>query len=669
MLRMSPGYAGMHTVSNLAVGGHIRSAVFNFPSPWQEPAAAVSTVRMPVAPADKSSSIRLAMMASALVMARVRAKRNRVLKWAQVPKMSVIGRCAVGQVAEAQQDFTCRPAGRELEETAQDHVFTWLGQSPVYKSPCFTAVQRHFPNALPAKVVHDRTRIVLEKDFGFRAETTLLGSSFCPDEINNQLQDLPTLMRNYYGKIFPMGGIGGVPYVGETGFAAFSSHVGDDGDIIVVFGPHVGLSIDGKVGEYQREGQGKISTACGAVIGAYKACLCNAGKSLEINEKDMQMSEIMQEFAPHVKKLESAEDPIAASTYQAYEMVKDRMLRIVNTTFGSGRLVLIGGIQLNLPFPDFEDHFLPLMFEVRQEGKEPIDLMDRFVNPSTQQNLALCPWAAVNAQREVFAWMTWSPPAGSPLYEALHKYFPGALPGEAVHRRVVTILSQYGFTDSTTLLGTSFCPDEINNLRTSLGVIMQDYWGEVFPMGGISGTAFTGVTGFAAFSSHVADDGHILVAFGPHVGISEEGQIGKIPRSGQAELSSACGAVIGAYKACLAGWKKDVGDSGYDLQMDFCKRSIAPHAAAIERTEDPVAALTHQAYQMVYESVDASVNTEFGNGYLCLLGGIQINMPCGYADHFFPMRFELRKEGRPTINLLTSLLEFREISKDHGVPS
>jgi len=661
MLRMSPGYAGMHTVSNLAVGGHIRSAVFNFPSPWQEPAAAVSTVRMPVAPADKSSSIRLAMMASALVMARVRAKRNRVLKWAQVPKMSVIGRCAVGQVAEAQQDFTCRPAGRELEETAQDHVFTWLGQSPVYKSPCFTAVQRHFPNALPAKVVHDRTRIVLEKDFGFRAETTLLGSSFCPDEINNQLQDLPTLMRNYYGKIFPMGGIGGVPYVGETGFAAFSSHVGDDGDIIVVFGPHVGVSIDGKVGDYQREGQGKVSTACGAVIGAYKACLCNTGKSLEFNEKDMQMSEIMQEFAPHVKKLESAEDPIAESSYVAYEMVKDRMLRIVNTTFGSGRLVLIGGIQLNLPFPDTDDHFLPLMFEVRQEGREPISLMDCFVNPSIQQNLAFCPWSTVTAQREVFAWMNWSPPAASPLNKTLHKFFPGALPGEAVHRRVVTILSEYGFGPSNVLLGTSFCPDEINNTPTSMGVLMQDYWGEVFPMGGISGVAFTGVTGFAAFSGHVADNGHILVAFGPHVGISEEGEVGKIRRSGQAGLSSACGEVIGAYDACLAGWKEDGGAPSYDLEMDICKRAIAPYVASIQRTENPVAALTHQAYHMVQESVDASVNTNFGSGYLCLLGGIQINMPCGYADHFYPMRFELQREGQPTVNLLTNLLEFREI--------
>merc|ERR1719188_2297784 len=134
-------------------------------------------------------------------------------------------------------------------------------------------MQKHFPNALPSKVVHNRTRSVLEEQLGFKPETTLLGSSFCPDEINNQERDLATLMRNHYGKIFPMGGIGGAPYVGETGFKAFSSHVADDGHIIVIFGPHVGISPAGEVGKYQRTGQDDVSTSCGAVVGAYSACV------------------------------------------------------------------------------------------------------------------------------------------------------------------------------------------------------------------------------------------------------------------------------------------------------------------------------------------------------------------------------------------------------------
>ncbi|CAK0795713.1 unnamed protein product [Prorocentrum cordatum] len=340
-------------------------------------------------------------------------------------------------------------------------------------------------------------------------------------------------------------------------------------------------------------------------------------------------------------------------------MVKDRMLRIVNTKFGSGRLVLIGGIQLNMPYPEFDDHFLPLMFEVRQEGEATIDLMDTFSNISTQQDLTRSPWASVGAQREVFAWMSWSPPAQSPVYQSLHKFFPGALPGEAVHRRSMQVLLKYGFTSENTLLGTSFCPDEINNQSDCMAVYLQDYWGEVFPMGGISGTPFTGKTGFGAFSSHVADEGNILVAFGPHVGISEDGEVGKIPRKGQAKISSACGAVIGAYNACQSGWTEDSTDEeSYDMQMDFCKRQIAPHSEAISRTENPMAALSHQSYYMVKDSMMQSVNTKFGNGYLCLLGGIQINLPPGIPDHFYPVTFELRKEGEPTIDLIREMREF-----------
>jgi len=256
------------------------------------------------------------------------------------------------QAESADESFQCVRAGRELEETAQDRVFSWLGKSPQFGSPCFRAMQKHFPNAFPSKVMHQRSRSVLEEQFGFKPETTLLGSSFCPDEINNQARDLASVMREYYGQIFPMGGIGGSPYVGETGFAAFSSHVADNGDIIVVFGPHVGISVEGEVGKYLREGQSGNSTACGAVIGAYNACLCgDAGESPEMDEADMQMSEIKQEFALHAENLSKTSDPMAACAYQAFEMVKNRMQRIVNTKFGSGRLVLIGGIQLNMPYP------------------------------------------------------------------------------------------------------------------------------------------------------------------------------------------------------------------------------------------------------------------------------------------------------------------------------
>ena len=52
-------------------------------------------------------------------------------------------------------------------------------------------------------------------------------------------------------------------------------------------------------------------------------------------------------------------------------------MAIVNTDFGSGHLVLLGGVQINLPYP-YEDHFEPLLFRVLAKGAAPRDLLSEF---------------------------------------------------------------------------------------------------------------------------------------------------------------------------------------------------------------------------------------------------------------------------------------------------
>eukprot|EP00931_Biecheleriopsis_adriatica_P047199 TRINITY_DN2717_c0_g3_i1.p1 TRINITY_DN2717_c0_g3~~TRINITY_DN2717_c0_g3_i1.p1 ORF type:complete len:692 (-),score=120.97 TRINITY_DN2717_c0_g3_i1:157-2232(-) len=547
---------------------------------------------------------------------------------------------------------------RMAEETAQDRVFHWLGRGPKPGSECFKALQKNFPGALPGAAIHLRSKAVLAEEHGFTPQNTLLGTSFCPDEINHQKRDIGTLMREHYGNMFPMGGIGGSPYVGETGFKAFASHVAKDGNIILVFGPHVGISESGQIGEYLRQGQSSHTTACGAVIGAYKACMDAVSSNVTTDEDhDMQMDEIKQEFAKHTESLSLAEDPMAACAYQAFEMVKDRILKIANTDFGSGKLVLIGGIQINMPHESMEDYFLPLMFEVQQAGKPASNLMMSFSDPTTQQTLDQA--SSVSCQRETFAFLTWSPPARSPIYQAMQKHFPGALPSQALHERKRAILKKYGFTSHNTLMGTSLCPDEINNDSSDLPVLMSQHWGESFPMGGISGAPFVGKTGFRAFSSHVPDDGNIIILFGPHVGISAAGEIGCCLRLGQEENSTACGAVIAAYRACLAGDAGDSGPGSYDKQMDWIKQQLAPHVKQIQSEENPMTALSYQSYKMIQGQLEDVVDNDFGTGWLCLVGGIQINLPEGLEDHFLPCTLELRKAGEEPINLLSELMEFK----------
>ena len=137
---------------------------------------------------------------------------------------------------------------------------------------------------------------------------------------------------------------------------------------------------------------------------------------------------------------------------------------------------------------------------------------------------------------------------------SLLKYFPGAVEGKVAELHVASELLKTGFNDANTLFADSSCPDEINHDDPSEDItsLFQQRWGEIFPLAGLAGFPFTGKTGWGAFSSHVPKDGNIVILFAPHVGIDNEGCVGKVVRDGQDESSSACGAAIGALAAVTA---------------------------------------------------------------------------------------------------------------------
>jgi hypothetical protein len=42
-----------------------------------------------------------------------------------------------------------------------------------------------------------------------------------------------------------MGGLGGLPFVGEVGFGAYAAHVPHNGNLLILFAPHVGVDLEG----------------------------------------------------------------------------------------------------------------------------------------------------------------------------------------------------------------------------------------------------------------------------------------------------------------------------------------------------------------------------------------------------------------------------------------
>mmetsp|Transcript_142001 Transcript_142001/g.441530 ORF Transcript_142001/g.441530 Transcript_142001/m.441530 type:complete len:169 (-) Transcript_142001:335-841(-) len=91
-----------------------------------------------------------------------------------------------------------------------------------------------------------------------------------------------------------------------------------------------------------------------------------------------RLGSAVRAVAKNLGKIKASETPLAALTREAYEAAKEKLLSIVNHDFGSGYLVLIGGIQINLPAP-FEDMFQPLFFRASSSAGAEIDLLDELL--------------------------------------------------------------------------------------------------------------------------------------------------------------------------------------------------------------------------------------------------------------------------------------------------
>lgn len=186
-----------------------------------------------------------------------------------------------------------------------------------------------------------------------------------------------------------MGGLAGLPFAGKSGFRAFLHHVPDEGKLLVMFAPHVGIDATGKVGALQRDGQVKVSKACGAAVGAFGVLSSRAaatskpsGGNDDTDLFDPQLTTIVNLLEPRLGGIEKAVDPISFVTYQMYAIVRDLIDECVEGTPDvwdfANEVSIVGGIMINRYVGG--DFFQPLSFETRvRDGSasgKVIDLYD-----------------------------------------------------------------------------------------------------------------------------------------------------------------------------------------------------------------------------------------------------------------------------------------------------
>jgi hypothetical protein len=229
--------------------------------------------------------------------------------------------------------------------------------------------------------------------------------------------------------------------------------------------------------------------------------------------------------------------------------------------------------------------------------------------------------------------------------EALNTYFPDAVAGPELTRRVNELLEAQSFAPATTLLATSTCPDELNRTVTQF----EEHWGSTFHLGGLAGLPFTGQSGFDAFRSHIPDDGRAFLVYASHVGITADSRVGRIQRAGQTQTTLSCGAGMGAYEHLKEGGSAD----DFDGQQQRVASLIDRHLSSLERSREAAAAVPI----ILFNSIDAEIKQLIPKDLdrtVALLGGIQINTPDGQDDHFLVREFSIL---RPTDNYTLSLRE------------
>ncbi|MDG3004295.1 hypothetical protein [Paludisphaera mucosa] len=134
----------------------------------------------------------------------------------------------------------------------------------------------------------------------------------------------------------------------------------------------------------------------------------------------------------------------------------------------------------------------------------------------------------------------------------------------------------------------SICSDDLN----SVSMPKTDMIGP-FNQGGLDGYPFSGITGLGAFSHHIPDCGVALMLFGPHVGITDDQQVGMVVRPGQGKATTCCGAAAAALKALEEGTIAPLEPHCYpvnDYQQERIRQTVLEHQEEIKAAGDEASA-------------------------------------------------------------------------------
>ena len=194
---------------------------------------------------------------------------------------------------------------------------------------------------------------------------------------------------------------------------------------------------------------------------------------------------------------------------------------------------------------------------------------------------------------------------------------------DGVNRLIDFVEEKLDLEPGQVMLADSICSDDVNSIQYPARA--YEFLGP-FKMGGLDGFPFTGLTGMGAFASHVPDDGAVFVYYGPHVGVSKNGDFGEIHRIGQSKNSGCCGAAKGALNKLINGQVTAGNVTDMDYQMNTIEQILLKEKERVLGAAIPL----KEATEVIYEAIDRRIEelvaaTHYNCRYVILMGAVLIN--------------------------------------------
>ena len=254
---------------------------------------------------------------------------------------------------------------------------------------------------------------------------------------------------------------------------------------------------------------------------------------------------------------------------------------------------------------------------------------------------------------------------GIAIETIVHREYPLAQTGADITDKYLNYLGyEYKVDLNKVLFATSLCSDDIN-VSTDFRRVLR----RPFTMGGLGGLPFSGFTGMVAYGHHIPDGGDAFIFYGPHIGITDEGELGRMRRPGQAALSNSCGALMLALDR-LQSEDEDIYvpvSTDYDFQQTMLERTVMPFKSEILASDNRKKAITDVTYQNIHKQLHFLVRrakNEFRCERVFMLGGVIINTSPELPDYVDIRHFDVIEVKNEAPARSSSILEqpsFKEL--------